>query len=139
VIKQAWAWVRRDKHGEELAAIKQLMTAVLTTVTTMEKNLMAILDDLNAAIATLQTSVTNETSVDQSVLTLISGLASQITALAAQVAALSAGSVTQAQIDAAAAQITAVATTMTTNAAALSAAVTANQAPAPTPPAQPAS
>lgn len=75
-------------------------------------------------ITALQTAVANETTVDNSVLTLISGLAAQITDLIA-----ASGNT----VDPVALQ--AIVTQMTTNAAGLQAAVSANTPAAPASPA----
>ena len=102
---------RQETHKNEiLYQISQLRTK------------MAALDD---KITALTAEVANNTSVESSALTLISGLATQ---LAAALAAAAAAGATPAQL----ASLQSVADTLTANDTALAAAVAANTAPATT-------
>src|SRR5271157_1381278 len=115
-----------------LAAIAALSKKVdvlgtkLDKLTAQEKTDMSALDD---AIAVVQADVTQETTVDQSAMTLINGIPGLISTAVQQ--ALAAGA-TPAQL----AAVTAVGTAISANATALAAAVSANTPaapPAPTP------
>lgn len=83
--------------------------------------------DLDNAVKRIQDAVAAETSIDQSILTLVTSQAQQIKDLAAQLAS------GQTDVPAAVAALNAFADTMTTNAGSLSAAVTANTPAAPAP------
>jgi hypothetical protein len=89
-----------------------------------ENDHMAALDD---KIAALQTEVANNTTVEQSAITLIQGLAQQ---LAAAIAAAAAAGATTAQLQ----TLTDLQTTLAANDSALSAAIAANTPAAPAPP-----
>ena len=88
-------------------------------------------------VAALQAAVAAETTVDQSVLTLIQGLVASQQSLSAQLAAAIAAN-DPAALAAVQSAIDASVATMQTNAASLSAAVAANTAPTPTTTAPPA-
>ena len=94
-------------------------TSILETILTNTERLIVMSTTTTNSLANLQAAVANETTVDQSVLTLL-------TTLAAEIAAASPTGDNPA--------IDSVVATMTANAAALSAAVTANT---PAPPATP--
>jgi hypothetical protein len=81
-------------------------------------NTMSAISD---AVAALQTQVTQQTTVEQSAITLIQGIAAQLTAALAN----------SADDTAAVAAVAAVNQTLQTSAAALAAAVAANTTPAP--------
>lgn len=83
-------------------------------------------DTIAAEITALQAAVAQETSVNQSAVTLISGFSAQ---LAAAVAAAEAAGATSDQLTA----LNQLSQTVTTNSTALAAAVAANTTPAPAP------
>lgn len=86
---------------------------------------MATLADIQAKLASLTASVANETSIDQSIITLVQGLAAQIAALKDQLAAAIAANdpaALQAVVDG----LGSVQTTIDSNAQKIADAVTAN-------------
>ena len=96
----------------------------------LRNTLMSALTDLQSSVTTLTTAVANETTVDQSVLTLVQGMALQITTLSAELAdAVASGDA--AGVEAAVASLAVLGTTINANATSLAAAVTNTPAPAP--------
>ena len=87
---------------------------------------MATVADIQAALDKTRDAVTAQTTVIDSVKTLIVADAAKIQALSDQIAALQAGSVTQEQIDALAQEAADTATALQSNTDALAAAVPAN-------------
>lgn len=92
-----------------------------------------VLDPITAELTTLQATVTAETSVSQSAITLLNGLGGQITALAAQLAQAIANQADPAAVQALVTQLHGLGTTVQNDSTALAAAVTANTPAAPTP------
>jgi hypothetical protein len=96
------------------------------TVNKIERIITQDMSALDDQIAALQTAVANETSVDQSAITLLNGIPALIQAAVTQAQAAGA---TPAQLKA----LTDLGTTIGANATGLAAAVTANTPPPPTP------
>ena len=104
---------------DRLERIEAKLDLVLTLLGTLQQGMKTMSASTTNSIATLTAAVANETSVDQSVLALVTNMA----------AAIAAASPTGDNP-----AIDALVTTMQTNAAALSAAVTANTPAAPAAP-----
>src|SRR6185312_544810 len=103
----------------------QALADIRSDIQALRRETMATLKQMQDAVNELKTDVANETSVDQSVLTLLQGQAAELAAIKQQLAdAVASGdpAAIQASID----DLTNLHTTMTANAASLAAAVTAN-------------
>jgi len=111
-----------DRMEAMLVDIRSLVRTTLA----QELQMANVLDPIATAIPALITAVTNETTVDQSAITLLNGLSAQIAALATNAA-------DPAQVSSIASQLSTLATTMQGNIGALAAAVTANTPAAPAP------
>lgn len=126
-------------NADVLAAIQAqnlVLADIRATVNflTSKVLLMAnVLDPITAELATLQATVTAETSVSQSAITLLNGLGGKITDLAAQLATAIANQADPAAVSALVTQLHGLGTTISTDSANLAAAVTANTPAAPNP------
>jgi hypothetical protein len=96
--------------------------ALTELIQSIKQDIATMATDVNAAIAELQADVTQETTVNQSAITLIQGFAAQ---LAAAVAAAAAAGATPAQLQA----LSDLGTSINANATALAAAVAAGTTP----------
>ncbi|HSR79037.1 MAG TPA: hypothetical protein VLN57_20860 [Xanthobacteraceae bacterium] len=105
--------------------------ATLNFVTAKVLLMANVLDPVVAQLTALQTAVANETTIDQSAITLLNGLGGQIAALAAQLATAIANQADPATVSALVTQLTTLGTTVTASSTALAAAVTANTPAAP--------
>jgi chromosome segregation ATPase len=113
------------------AELKTLLNALSAQITKGLQLMAVNLDSINAQIATLTADVAADKTVEESAVTLITGMAKQLTDLAAQISDLKAGTVTQQQLDDVAAQMKAQSDALASNSKALSDAVVANTPAAP--------
>jgi hypothetical protein len=112
---------------EETAASADALAPLLAAITALQKDVQAMSGTqsaLDQAIASLQAQVTQETTVNQSAVTLLNGIPALIQAAVSQAQAAGA---TPAQLQA----LTDLGTTIASNTSGLSAAVTANTPAAP--------
>jgi len=112
-------------HYFDLSSLGQTLKDVLSELQALRRETMATLKQMQDAINELKTDVANETAVDQSVLVLLQGQATELAAIKQQLAdAVASGdpAAIQSSID----DLTNLHTTMTANAASLAAAVAAN-------------
>jgi hypothetical protein len=115
----------RIEHAlSALSASVTNLTQLVRTDLSQELQMANVLDSITAQVTALSTEVAAETTVNQSAITLLNGLSTQIAALAANAA-------DPAQVAQVASQLTALASSIHTNAADLAAAVTANTPAAP--------
>jgi predicted nucleic acid-binding Zn-ribbon protein len=122
---------RQQTHRTAHDLLKHLVH-LLTKTYTQGRHLMALVQDIQAQITALQASVGKETTVVESVKTLVQGLAATIAALKQQLADAIANGADPAALQAVLDSLTAAETTIEANTQALADAVTAG-----TPPDQP--
>ena len=121
-------------HHFDPSPLGQTLKDVLSELQALRRETMATLKQMQDAVNELKTDVANETAVDQSVLVLLQGQATELAAIKQQLAdAVASGdpAAIQSSID----DLTNLHTTMTANAASLAAAVAANTVADPNAPA----
>lgn len=117
--------------NQDIEGALQLLTSLLQNIfrfLTLKQKVLTMSAELDAKIAALQASVANDTAVEQSAITLLAGLKTQ---LDAAIAAAAAAGASPAELQ----SLTDLSSSIDSNATALAAAVTANTPnPGPVPP-----